>query len=85
MSDPNHQIPKLSDIYIAKEFDKTYQIGMVLSHAEASTVRHDDFYTCLEIMTSRFSAQVNSLNRHVLCLTALLWGEISMVFVRWEQ
>ena len=48
-----------SGIYIADEFDMSFQIGMVLSHAEAKVLTNSDFYTCLEIMTARTSAQVN--------------------------
>ena len=59
MSDPEVPEPLLKDIYIAKEIDKSYQIGMVLSHANASSVRNNDFYSCLEIMTSRISSQVH--------------------------
>ncbi|XP_028394247.1 uncharacterized protein LOC114518459 [Dendronephthya gigantea] len=53
MSDPNFHVPMLTDIYIAREFDKPYQIGMVLSHGEYSSIKNNRFYTCLEIMTSR--------------------------------
>ncbi|CAB4042326.1 Hypothetical predicted protein, partial [Paramuricea clavata] len=56
MSDPDGSLP-LSDIYIVKELDKSYQIGMVLSHGDGSSVRNQDFYTCLEIMTSRISSE----------------------------
>ena len=62
MSDPNilahADSSSLSDLHIAKELDKSYQIGMVLSHADASSVRKEEFYTCLEIMTSRYSSEV---------------------------
>ena len=58
MSDPYYRSGLLSDIYIAKELDKSYQIGMVLSHADASSIRNDEFYTCLEIMTSRVASEV---------------------------
>ena len=58
MSDPDLQIPVLSNIYIAKELDKSFQIGMVLSHGNGSLLRNQDFYTCLEIMTSRISSEV---------------------------
>lgn len=58
MSDPSISAPQLSDIYIAKEVDKSFQIGMVLSHVDAKLIQKIDFYTCLEIMTSRVSAKV---------------------------
>ena len=58
MSDPNFNVPLLTDIYIAREFDKPYQIGMVLSHADYSSIKNDEFYTCLEIMTSRANTKV---------------------------
>ncbi|XP_028414374.1 uncharacterized protein LOC114537528 isoform X1 [Dendronephthya gigantea] len=45
------------EIYIVKEMDKSFQIGMVLSHAEASIIQNVEFYTCLEVMTSRFSSK----------------------------
>ena len=54
------EVPLLSpsEIYVVKEVDKSFQIGMVLSHVEASSVKNIDFYTCLEIMTSRLSSEV---------------------------
>ncbi|CAB4043758.1 Potassium voltage-gated channel subfamily F member 1, partial [Paramuricea clavata] len=57
MSDPNLGMPVLSNIYIAKELDKSFQIGMVLSHGNGSLLSNQDFYTCLEIMTSRISSE----------------------------
>jgi hypothetical protein len=63
MSDPDDSLP-LSDIYIVKELDKSYQIGMVLSHGDGSSVRNQDFYTCLEIMTSRISSEVRRLDEY---------------------
>ena len=58
MSDPSISTPHFSEIYIAKEMDKSFQIGMVLSHGDSQSVQNNDFYTCLEIMTSRISAKV---------------------------
>ena len=58
MSDPSISTPHFSEIYIAKEVDKSFQIGMVLSHGDSQSVQNNDFYTCLEIMTSRISAKV---------------------------
>ena len=48
----------LSELYVARVFDTPFQIGMVMSSGK-ETDQH--FYTCLEIMVSRFSRKVSNI------------------------